>query len=327
MSDKPSLTDRIRRGEEIPWMVGIVLQAATPFVRWGMRRRLRMTPTRVNARVISFGNLTVGGTGKTPAVIERARQELEAQHRVAVLTRGYKSPAGSKSLASPDMTMPEQYLLLGDEPALMLQKVPDLIVIKDANRLRGAQIAIRRFQCNVLILDDGFQHTMISRDENILLIDAANPFGGGYILPRGILREPIEAMTRATQIVLTHWDQAKNPEELLATLQRIAPELPVRKTRHAPSGLRRLVDGEEVPLDTIKGQTIRAACAIGNPDAFFGTLESLGAEISERKSYLDHSDFSISPGAMTVVTEKDAMHLKSYPENTYALSIELVDCE
>src|SRR5690606_32884933 len=132
--------------------------------------------------------------GKTPAVIERARLELEAQHRVAVLTRGYKSPAGGRLLASPDLRLPEQGVLLGDEPALMLRKLPDLVIVKDANRLRGARTAIRRFRCDVLILDDGFQHTAIARDENILLIDAVNPFGGGYILPRGILREPLDAM-------------------------------------------------------------------------------------------------------------------------------------
>ena len=164
--------------------------------------RLQCPRTRVNARVISFGNITAGGTGKTPAVIERARQEVASGRKVAVLTRGYGSQS-KESLIVANESSEDLYLRIGDEPALIARKVPRAIVIKCADRVLAAKTAIDEHGCDTLIMDDGFQHVRLERDENIVLIDAANPFGNGHLLPRGILREPLHALKRATHFILT----------------------------------------------------------------------------------------------------------------------------
>ena len=169
---------------------------------------------------------------------------------------------------------------------------------------------------------------MLTRDENILLIDASNPFGNGHILPRGILREPLAAMNRATEIILTRCDQADNLENLLATINSHAPNTPIRKTVHRPTGLRRLSDNSIMPIEELQGMEIAAPCAIGNPEAFFTTLENLGARITQRSAHRDHAQIPHETFAGThpvFITEKDAMRIDNPKENVFALEIELRD--
>lgn len=325
-----SAADKIRKNEPIPALLAFALGLATPITRLGMAWRLHGPRTRVNARVISFGNITAGGTGKTPAVIERAQQELHAGHRVAVLTRGY----GSGKVAEPfavTPTMPRQNLadMIGDEPALIVHRVPDVIVVKAANRVAGAQKAIE-LGCDVLLMDDGFQHVALERDENVLLIDAINPFGNGHLIPRGILREPLAAMTRATHITLTRCDQVKEIESLEQQIHVIHPGISIRKTRHAPCGLWRVAGGQTMPLDTLRGKDVSAVCGIGHPEAFLRTLESLGARIISRNTYRDHSIIpasAIPSEGMTITTEKDAMRLRHAGENLWALAVAMEDLQ
>lgn len=329
MTDANRLTDRIRRGEAIPAPLALALSACTPLTRAGMWWRLRQPPTRVNAHVISYGNITAGGTGKTPAVIERAQRELAEGHRVAVLTRGYGSsgPAEADSSAIPPS---EQAKLLGDEAALLLQKAPHAVVIKNADRIAGANQAVAHHRCDVLLLDDGYQFTQLARDENVLLIDAANPFGIGALIPRGILRESLTAMARATHILLTRCDQAVDLDALTQTIHAHAPDIPIRRTCHAPTTLRNLGDGQEEGLAMLQGKRIAAACAIGHPESFFATLESLGATVEKRLAYPDHA--AIPPEALpregiVVMTEKDAVRGAYSNDNAYALGIALTDID
>jgi len=311
--------------------VAALLSAATPIVRIGMWRRKRQPRVRVNARVISFGNLTVGGTGKTPAVIERARAEHEAGRRVAVVTRGY----GSRRIPEPtrlDPGMPphEACDRFGDEAVLIARRVPGIHVVKAADRVAGARYATDQLGCDTIILDDGFQYLALERNENILVIDATNPFGNGRLLPRGILREPVDAMVRATAITLTRCDQADDRARTVAAIRRICPETPLRLTRHAPDSLRRVADGEAVSLESLRGREIEAACAIGNPDAFFRTLEGLGAVLVSRRSYRDHAGIDLQAGCAdrwTVLTEKDAVRVRAPSAAVYALGIALEDME
>ncbi len=328
MTPVKRLSDKIRRGDPIPIALAAVLHACTPVTRFAMWRRLRHSVTRVDAQVVSFGNLTAGGTGKTPAVIERARMELAEGNRVAVLTRGYGSPDSTTPVDSESIDEKDRYRLLGDEAALTLKKAPGVIVIKDPDRVAGARTAVAKHRCGVLLLDDGFQHTRLARDENVLLIDAANPFGNGALLPRGILREPIAAMARATQIVLTRCDQVADVEPLIETIHTHAPGVPIRKTQHAPETLWNTSGGAEMQLSELAGKEIVAACAIGHPESFFKTLEDLGATLTERLTFPDHApipESALPATGMVVMTEKDAVRGKYSRENLFALGVALKD--
>jgi len=323
------IAEKIRRGEPVSVPLAAVLSAATIVQRAGMWARLRAKPVRVDAQVVSFGNITAGGTGKTPAVIERARAELAAGRRVAVITRGYASRR-TREPAAVDTAQRQTnlYALLGDEPALIARKCPGAVIVKCPDRVAAARTAIEEFGCNTLILDDGFQHVRLVRDENICVIDASNPFGNGRLVPRGILRERPESIQRATHILLTHCDKAADLQHLLSQINTLNPGAPVRTTRHAPTLLWRVAGGEPIELETLREKAINAACAIAAPESFFQTLRGLGANIERELAFPDHAtlpeDVLSAPG-LVVVTEKDAVKLADPPENVYALSIELQD--
>lgn len=323
------LTGRVRRGEPIPWPAAALLTACTPVVRAGMLARRMRAQITLDAHVISFGNLTAGGTGKTPAVIECARQKLEAGARVAVLTRGYGARhAGVPVVAGPETPVtPDLAAVLGDEPALILRRAPGAIVVRHPDRVLAGRRAIE-LGCDTLILDDGYQYLRLSRDENILLVDATNPFGNGRLLPRGILREPVGAAARADAVIVTRCDMAGDLVPLLARLREAAPAAPLRLTRHAPESLWRVRDGRPAPLESLRGERVRLACAIGNPEAFEATVAALGAEVVGCTRLPDHA--AIPPGVLdqrgiVVVTEKDAVRMADPPDNVYALAITLAE--
>ena len=324
-----SIADRIRRGEPIPPVLAALLTSATPVVRLGMWRRERMPRVRVPAYVISFGNITVGGTGKTPAVIARAQEAIAEGRRVAIITRGYGSRRVAEPAAlEPGLPAPAVTEHFGDEATLMARRVPEARVVKSADRTAGARFAIEQLGCDTLILDDGYQFLPLERDENVLVIDATNPFGGERLLPRGILRESLDAMRRATAILLTRCDQASRMDATVARIREICPSTPLRLTRHAPKRLWRVCDGQESPLEALRGREIRAWCAIGNPDAFFATLEALGARLAARTAHRDHAAVTSIPASAagwTVVTEKDAMRLVDPPAHVYALGVDMED--
>lgn len=323
-----SITDKVRRAEPLPFPVAGLLTLATPIMRAGMCFRLRKPRARVDARVISFGNITAGGTGKTPAVIERARKEIQEGHRVAVLTRGYGARSKETMAVHVGKGSPELCDILGDEPALIATRVPEALIVRCADRVAGAHKAISEYKCDTLILDDGYQYVRLERDENVLVIDSTNPFGNGKLIPRGILREPMEAMARASHVILTRCDQADSLEPILDALERFCPDAPIRQTCHVPSVLWRLSNGEQLPLERLREERICAVCGIGNPEAFFETLEKLGAEITSRMAYPDHSPFpaeALPRDILIVTTEKDAMRIEEPGTNVVALGIELED--
>jgi tetraacyldisaccharide 4'-kinase len=323
------MTAQVRRGDPIPAPIAFALQACTPAVRLGMWHRERQARHHVNAHVVSFGNITAGGTGKTPAVIERARIEIANGRRVAVLTRGYAAPSGVRPYDSPELGVTPPYVALGDEAALILQKCPGAIVLKDADRVNAAHRAICKYGCDLLILDDGFQYLRLERDENVLMIDATNPFGNGFLIPRGILREPDDALSRATQIVVAHANRATNLEGLTTRLLAYAPAAPIRYTCHAVVGLTNLATGERHPPDWLRGRGLTAVCGIGNPDGFVASLSDFGAQVQRIISSLDHVAATTShlPETETIVTtEKDAIRgTFAQRKNVFALEIELRD--
>jgi len=332
MSQANKLSDRIRRGETVPWYLDALLSAAAPLYGIGMLVRSIPSPTRVSARVISFGNLTAGGTGKTPAVIERALSETALGNKVAVLTRGYGAKDRTSSLLVME-SIEAQHAAdrLGDEPALIARRVPGVVIARCSNRVAGAEAAIER-GCDVLILDDGYQYLRLARDENVLLIDARNPFGNGKLIPRGILRERPAAARRATQIILTHCDNVD--ERALRTLRESLrdwnPTAPIRQTRHAPDTCWPLSGGENLPLSALRGQEFTAVCGIANPEYFASTLEDLGVRIMERRFFGDHEPIpqrALEGRFPIITTEKDAIRTGPTRANVYALGIRLEDIE
>lgn len=320
-----NLTDRIRTGEPIPAPLSWLLLAATPVTRIGMALRNNKPITKVDAQVISIGNLTAGGTGKTPAVIRYAREAIDAEKRVGILTRGYGTGDPSQLIISNDIPPEDHAVKLGDEPAVILRHVPEALIFKSKDRARSAQIAVSAYDCDVLILDDGYQYVQLHRDENILVIDACNPFGNGHLLPRGYLREPISAMKRATKIIITRCDQSERLDEIRNTIHEHHPDCPVEWTIHAPTGFWNVATGEQLPIDHFAGQTVHAACGIGNPESFQRTLEHLDMNVQTLHPVRDHAP--ILPEHLahnpTIITEKDAVRLTNPPNNVYALAIEL----
>lgn len=323
------IAERIQRGEPLALPLDVFLSLLTPLTRLGMLLRKCMPVQFVDAYVVSFGNLTTGGTGKTPAVIERAQHEVAAGNRVAVLTRGYGTRSRGIIISPPTgegRSVPSVWL--GDEPELIRKRVPQVAICKGSDRVESARRAIKELKCNFVILDDGFQYVRLHRNENIVMIDASNPFGNGRLLPRGILREPLEALSRATQIILTKCDLVPDLRDLLAVLDAMCPGVPVRRTRHAPCYLERVCDGKRFELEMLRSREVTAACAIGNPNAFFQTLERLMAKVGNRICYPDHAriDENVLPSeGLVITTEKDAIKMRHAPENVYALVIRLED--
>ncbi len=324
--NKSSLADRIRTGAPIAPPLSWLLSSLTPITRLGMGLRKRRAVTKVDARVISIGNITAGGTGKTPAVIRIAQEYLAQGKTVGILTRGYGTPSKEAITVSSDISPEDHYRVLGDEPALILRHVPESLLFKAKDRVAAAQMAVRKYGCTVLILDDGYQYTQLHRNENILLIDSTNPFGNGHVLPRGFLREPLDNLCRATRCIITRCDPTTDRDAIKLELNKYNPGCAIEWTRHEPTHLYKVATGEGLPLDTFAHQAIIAACAIGNPEAFVNTLESLDMKVSDTRVFDDHA--TIPPEALEgdmpiVITEKDAVRVESPSENVYALCIAL----
>ncbi|PIQ87952.1 MAG: tetraacyldisaccharide 4'-kinase [Candidatus Omnitrophica bacterium CG11_big_fil_rev_8_21_14_0_20_43_6] len=242
----------------------------------------RIKPVRLGAKVISVGNITLGGTGKTTLVEYLSAKLSLAGAKVAVLSRGYKRSLGSAGAQG-----------LGDEPAMLQKKLPLVRVIVDKNRIKAAQSAIRDHACDILILDDGFQQWKIFKDLEIVTLDTANPFGNYRMLPAGFLREPLSALKRADIFVLTQVSSGHRPEELTEKLKRLNPAALIVESRHAPKGFSRLDQPDELlSLDLLKGKAAAIFCGIGNPEGFDNCIRSLGIKIAQSFRFSDHHDYT-----------------------------------
>ncbi len=254
--------------------------------------------------VVSVGNLTVGGTGKTPFTIWLARRCLSLGKPPAILVRGY----GHQD--------PQQ----ADEVQLYRSLLPDVPVYPGADRCASARMAVDK-GADVLLLDDGFQHLRLVRNLDIVLLDATCPFGGGLPLPAGVQREFTAALARAQVFVLTRTDQApaEKASGLREELQERFPGRPVLCARHSPERLQEL-NGKPLALADLRGRRVIALCAIGRPDAFSKSLRALGADVQDTVALPDHSEYqeadlrtarlaASSHSATIVTTEKDAPKL------------------
>ncbi len=277
--------------------------------------------TRLPATVVSIGNLTVGGTGKTTAAVAVARWLRNAGRRVGVLSRGYRSRAeGGMVIVSEGEGPLVDAETAGDEPHMMAKRLPGVHVLVGKDRRRTGRVAIEKYRLDTLVLDDGFQYRRLLRDVDIALVDAMDPFGYHLLVPAGRLREPPHHLARADAVWLTHCDLVRREdlEEVRAQVKSFAPRARVWRTIHAPARLVRLdTEGREEP-SALRGRAVCALSALGNPAAFERTLEKLGAEVVSRARFRDHHRFAeddlreaaAAAGAEWIVTtEKDAARM------------------
>jgi tetraacyldisaccharide 4'-kinase len=232
--------------------------------------------TGAGVPVVSVGNLTLGGTGKTPCVEYVAGFYRDLGLQAAILSRGYGSTDGRPN----------------DEAMVLEDNLPDVPHLQGRDRVALAATAVEELESEILVLDDGFQHRRLARDLDIVLIDATRPLCDEYLFPRGTLREPVSGLKRAGLAVLTRCDQT-DPGEVEAQrdwLHTRFPELPVATTAHAPLELVGTEEAEAV--ESLRGRTVGGFCGIGNPAAFRRTLDDLGANVTAFRTFADHHPYS-----------------------------------
>lgn len=305
------------------------LYTALTRVRLTAYRQGWMSVSQLAAPVISVGNLTTGGTGKTPLVdwVCRvvAKGDQERQKKVCVLTRGYRrrNPESQVVVSNgTDLLTGEPEA--GDEAFLLAQNLIGVAaVIANPNRSAAGTWAMENLNAEVFVLDDGFQHLQLARDLDIVTIDATNPFGNGSLLPYGRLREPLSSLARAGCVVITRTEQVEDWVTIKRQVERVARRVPIFSSRMVTGSVRRLNE-ETINANELKNQPLGAFCGVGNPDSFFAHLRNEGYSIPSTRAFADHHDYnqgevdrlvqaakSLGCEAM-ITTEKDATKLHGF---------------
>ncbi|HYV18213.1 MAG TPA: tetraacyldisaccharide 4'-kinase [Verrucomicrobiae bacterium] len=288
-------------------------------LRNGLYDRGVLHPASLAWPVVSIGNLTVGGSGKTPVTSSLAGALLARGFAVGIVSRGYGRAGSAPVLVSDGARLLAGPEAAGDEPVLLAQAHPRAVVAVAADRRMAFGLLPEKPAPRVLLLDDAFQHRAVARDVDLLLVDGEAPFGNGRILPFGPLREPISGMRRADALVVTRGDGAV-PPALRAALERHHPNAPIFHARIVPSRLVR-PDEPPLPLDALRGRAVFALSGIARPDRFEADLRRLGARLVGARRFADHHRFSateraaiqrdaLASGAeLIVTTEKDLVRL------------------
>jgi len=309
------------------WLSG-VLYILSIFYGWMISARLKLYQTglfrvrHLPKKVISVGNLTVGGTGKTPTVLFLAKYFRDKGQKVAVLSRGYGRTHPGRDLLVSDgirvQVTPEES---GEEAFFLASELKGAIVAVGKNRYRLAKFLLNRFKIDLFILDDGFQHLQLYRDVNILLFDHDNPVGNGFLIPRGILREPVQNARRATLILETRKGLVQK-DELHYSNRLKFDMIPKRSVIFAPECFIHLQNGERFSIESLTGKNALAVSALGNPGSFRNLIEACRIEIVRELIFPDHHfygrddivailDIARSRKVdMIVTTEKDGVKLK-----------------
>ena len=289
--------------------------------------------------VISIGNLTVGGTGKTPIVEKFARALQSGGRRVAILSRGYKSVPRKRSwldrIKKKDVDPPRvvsdgKSLLLdsltaGDEPYMLAHNLRDVIVLVDKDRVKSGRFAIDKWNIDTLLLDDGLQYLHLKHRLDMVLVDRQAPFGNEFLLPRGTLRESPRNLRRASYIFITKNTGEPN-NALIQRIRHFNRTAEIIECAHKPLYLQNVYTGERLPLAHLRDEFIGSLCGIAVPDSFEGGLKALGAHVDLAKQYIDHHYYTEAELrsfigrcirrdlAMIVTTEKDAVRMPRLPE-------------
>ena len=297
--------------------------------RVGLKRRHPL-----GIQVISIGNVTAGGTGKTPVTEIFARTLAAEGRKVAILSRGYRRKEAPwwqrlfTDVISPPLVVSDgKHVLLdsatgGDEPYMLASNLPGVAVVVDRDRVKAGRYAIKRLGCDTIILDDGFQYQKLKHSIEVVLVDSTNPFGNGNMLPRGILREPVRHLKRADIIFLT-----KCRGDVSAVVQEIRKynkTAEIVECTHAPKSLKDVWSREEFPLTWLEGKTTCTLSGIASPKGFENSLRHLGAKVVWCERYADHHSYDSSEilyalnrtadmGADALVTtEKDAVRFPRF---------------
>ncbi|MDE2058951.1 MAG: tetraacyldisaccharide 4'-kinase [candidate division NC10 bacterium] len=314
---------------------GTAISLRTALFTYGLARTRRLP-----VPVLSVGNLTVGGSGKTPFVEMLAGRLRERGQRVVIILRGYRGGLKTPTIVSDGIGLKCEPTIAADEAYLLARHLPGVAVLTGADRYRVGKVALERVDCGVIILDDGFQHLRLHRDLDIVLVDAVNPLGYGRLLPSGLLREPPEALERADIVVVTNADARRDVDLAIRAIRQYAPIAPIARAVHRPVSLIDVGSEERVGLERLTGQRLLAVSGIANPSRFEMTLVRLGAVVAAHHVFPDHhryvpADLEIINRAaknigasMVVTTEKDMVKLVGLDcaqvgAPLYALSISL----
>jgi len=317
----------------ISWIYGLVVWIRGLCYRHGLFKT-RQLP----CRVLSVGNITLGGTGKTPLVAALAKELSRRGMKVGILSRGYK---GSKEKTGGVLSDGKRIYLTpsegGDEPFMLATMVSGVPVLVGKKRYEIGLHAHERFGVDVLILDDGFQHRRIKRDVDIVLVDARRGFGNGHLFPRGPLREPLPCLRRASLLILTKAEPSQPLDELQGVLRSHAPTIPLYHSRYKPRALVEGVSGKEVPLQFLQGKKVLAFAGIVDPEYFVYLLKGLGAEVVQEIHFPDHYSYTPKDVMMMreyrdtvdlfITTEKDYVKLQAFPLDGLPLFILTIEQE
>ena len=285
-----------RRDRLSPWLPAFAFfsffyGSGVRFRLWAYKRGL-FKRERLPGFALSIGNLTVGGTGKTPAACMLAEWALKEGYRTAILSRGYGGHyKGSVLEVSDGNDIKVGPAQAGDEPYLLAKRLKGVSVIVCRKRYSAGIYAHERFGSNLFVLDDGFQHWDLHRDLDLVLMDASNPFGNGHLLPWGPLREPKGALERADAFLITRSGDDPSPKILVDELKSEWPGKPVFRSDHAPERIVFPAKGVVETCDSVSGKRVVAFAGIGKPEGFVKTLTELGAEVVSFKRFEDHHPF------------------------------------
>lgn len=305
-----------------------ILYGAVTRARLALYRAGVLVTQQISVPVISVGNITTGGTGKTPLVSWLARQLANSGHGVCILTRGYgRSDPSRQVIVSDGQRLLADVSASGDEPRLLAESLlHTAAVISNADRVSAANWAIEHLNSNVMVLDDAFQHLAIARDLNLVTIDSTNPWGGRFLLPRGRLREPLTGLSRADAIIVTRANLNSKIDSLREELVQLGQGLPVILSQMSTTRIVSLGssndDMDQEVVSPLPIQPVLAFCALGNPDSFFQHVAGDGHEVAKTVSFRDHYPYTQSDvdelcriaracGAQSMVTTaKDAVKLR-----------------
>jgi tetraacyldisaccharide 4'-kinase len=323
---------------------GIVLSplsityAAVTRLRTAAYKSGLLKTTRLPLPVISIGNITVGGTGKTPLVARVSRALAAEGRKVCVLTRGYaRENASERIVVSDGSAMLASVEQAGDEPLWLAENLKGVAaVICDPDRAAAGRWAIDNLKSDAFVLDDGFQHLQLGRDLDIVVIDATNPWGGGHLLPHGRLREGARGLSRADCVIITRMEQNADISSLKSEIQKLLGDHPILTSQMQTKGVREL-NGQCLATLGLIPQPVVAFCGIGNPDSFFSQLRSGGLNITTTQAFPDHHQYKPEEivklsdkarrlnASSLITTAKDAVKLRDFKFDLscYVLDIEI----